>query len=198
MKILALGHRKSVGKDTIGDLITRALICQIRVANRGVADEVKRESYNLFHSIGLEDQSFYDIHYQLKDVPLKCGLTPRQIWIKYAEGCREIDEAVWARRSLSMHKEVDLLIITDMRCTPEWDLFRQFDHMMIKVENINVPTSSDAIDHYLDDKEFHHTLHNDGTKSELKRLVISFINEHVIPWYNKNAGRPLSPVRIDG
>ena len=103
MKILAIGHQKSVGKSTLA----KYLITILRIRNQGkkigiisFADGVKEVSYKVFGWTGIQPGIFYETHYNLKEVPLKCGLSPRDIWIKVGNKMREIDARAWILSAL--------------------------------------------------------------------------------------------------
>lgn len=135
MKIIALGHQKGVGKSTLA----KFLITELRVRNKGFkigqlsfADGVKDISHQLFSWTGLKDGQYYENVYQDKENPLKCGLTPRDIWIDIGNKMREIDPNVWIELAF-YNCDYDIAIISDLRFQNEARWLENHDACNIKV-----------------------------------------------------------------
>lgn len=187
MKILALGHRKRVGKDTVAGMMLGYLASnypELRVVSVGLADTVKDRAYKVFKNVGLMPKEYYDAHEDKREEVLPgCGYTPRQIWIRFAEICREIDPYCWIHLMLDVHKDVDVIIVRDMRTQSEWEVFNDFDCVKIRIENPKVPPSTDAIDHYLDAFPFDLEIMNNKTKEVLEAKVHKLLGTIMKGWY---------------
>ena len=144
MKIIAIGHQKGVGKSTL----TKFLITILRIRNKGLkiehisfADGVKEVSFKIFSWMGLKEGDYYESNYQEKEVPLKCGLTPRDIWISVGNKMREIDESCWIESALE-NCDADIIIISDLRYISEAIALTERKACLVRV-NRDVPRGTD-------------------------------------------------------
>ena len=69
MKILAFGHRKSVGKSTASKFLTTHLRCEypdLKIKEVSFAAKLKDISWQLFGWAGLQRGVYYETHYREK------------------------------------------------------------------------------------------------------------------------------------
>src|SRR5215831_16002209 len=89
-KMIAFGHRKSVGKDSAARFLCSHLRIHLKGSNiqhHGFADKLKNVCHQLYGWAGLQDREYYETPdtYKLKDEVLPVlGKSPRQIWIEFA------------------------------------------------------------------------------------------------------------------
>ncbi len=144
MKIIAIGHQKSVGKSTLA----KYLITILRIRNKGkkigqisFADGVKQVSYSVFGWTGIKPGTYYENNYKEKEIPLPCGKSPRDIWIAVGNKMREIDKGAWIYSAL-YNCDYDILIIPDLRFWDEGVALEKMGACLVKL-NRNVPRGSD-------------------------------------------------------
>ena len=134
MELYLFGHRRNVGKDTTANIIKKS--CNKKVYIYHFADAVKYVSNLHFSHLGLRDAVYYQDNYSEKDLPLKNGITPRDIWITIGDGFRKIDPDIWIKiveeNYIKSHLDEDcLVLIPDLRYPNE--LFRQYNSKVVKV-----------------------------------------------------------------
>ena len=144
-KIIALGSQKSIGKSTLA----KYLITILRIRNHGkkigvisFADNVKDVSYQIFGWTGIKPGIFYESHYKEKEIPLPCGLSPRDIWIQVGNKMREIDKRAWILSTLHNIDDYDILIIPDLRFWDEAIALEEMKACLVKL-NRDVPRGND-------------------------------------------------------
>lgn len=188
-KIIALGHRKRVGKDTIANFMIQYIDQnhpEIKALSIGLADAVKEKAHEVFKHVGLKSCGYYGLHEDEREqiLPL-CGKTPRQIWIGFAEYCRTIDPYCWIKTALDVPGDPDILIIRDFRTREEWEVFSDMENFKIRVDNPRVPPSKDAIDHLLDAYEFDREIMNSSSMKVLEHKTCKVMDSIMRKWYGE-------------
>ncbi len=169
MKIIAIGHQKSVGKSTLA----KYLITILRIRNKGkkinqisFADGVKSVSYQVFGWTGIKPGVYYESHYKEKEIILPCGLSPRDIWIGVGNKLREINKGAWIYSALH-NCDYDILIIPDLRFWDEATALEKMNTCLIKL-NRDVPRGIDPAEvSLLNWKKWCMNLNNNGTLQDL-------------------------------
>jgi hypothetical protein len=174
MKIIGIGHRKGVGKDTFAGYLAEDL------ARKGYlpcvcsfADPLKSYAKSLFKSYGLKDGNYYDTHRDEKEANLPClDKSPRDIYIELGLSMRRLDENFWIRKALVERPHVDYLIVPDVRFPNEANVIRDSGGHLVKVINPDVPDTDDEADCALKDyRDWKTTIVNDGNLDDLDELA---------------------------
>jgi len=121
--IIALGHRKQQGKDTVADI----LVAEYGFHKIAFADALYSLCYGLFKNDGFLTKGEYDQEPALKEVKLANGHKPRFLLLHFGKGLREIDPEYWVRRveSRIMSSTMNCnWVITDLRHRNEVDIVR--------------------------------------------------------------------------
>jgi len=178
MKIVAFGHRKLVGKDTaakflVSHVSTTRKGLSIKVA--GFADKLKSVCCDLYRWSGLMPGEFYEQpeNAHLKGVKLPLiGMSPREIWIKFANSIRDWRMDTWYQYLLSTVK-CDLLVVKDMRFPNEADGILQRGGHVYRITRAAAPIEDDGADDQLIGYDrWTGTIENDGTLRDLHEKVV--------------------------
>lgn len=148
MKVVLLGHRKYVGKDTVADILcdhAAKVLGPDRYLKLGFADPIKAECFRLFGIFGLKPGDFYDIpeNTYLKDVKLpKINKSPRELWISMGQWGRSEFEDLWAYQGATIAQQAlkypKLVIFKDFRFPNERNPFRD-----LGIETLAIHVCSD-------------------------------------------------------
>lgn len=179
MSIIALGHRKQVGKDTIAKML--ADMCRVNnipVQHVSFAAKLKDTAYSLFSWAGVQPTIFYEEDPKLKQTFLTdLDMTYRNLLIMLGCKMREIHPDCWAGplvRDASNFNGVT--IISDLRFPNEANHVWNAGGWTIKVTKPDVPNTDDQADCALNgSKLFHQTFVNDGPLDKLYERVLSEI-----------------------
>lgn len=157
MKIIALGHYRRVGKDSLADFIIEACYRRnptVRVAKRSWALKLKQICHELYGWAGLREPEFYETSggALLREVVLpEIGKSPRQIWIDM--GTPAIRECVyhrtWVDYLMRSKHDLDAMIITDTRFFNEVEAVRQAGGLVVKVIRPGFPPGENQPDREL-------------------------------------------------
>lgn len=187
MKVLLLGHRKNVGKDTIADIIcaeAEKRLGPMRSVKVGFADPIKAQAYQMFKRYGLMPGAFYDepCNAHLKEVPLPgLNLSPRQIYISLGTWGRSINERLWSdltadycQQALRANK---VAVVKDLRYKTEPKSFLALELPILRVcvvsnraGGLDEPDSA-----LLDYKEWDYVFFNDCPRDQLEAKVLDEI-----------------------
>ena len=175
MKILALGHRKQTGKDTLA----RFIASRLRLNNRGLnvivagfADELKDTVYRLYGWAGVKPKEYYEAHQAEREVILpQIGMSYRAKLIQIGNHTRAIDECVWSN-ALLKKLNVDVLIIKDLRFPHEITQVHSCGGHVVKVVRPGIPEDTDGADEPLATfNEWDHIVVNDGDLNKLNQAA---------------------------
>ena len=168
-KIVAIGHQKEVGKSTLA----KYLITILRIRNKGkkiglvsFADGVKEVSYKVFGWTGIQPGIYYESHYKEKEIPLPCGMSPRDIWIAVGNKMREIDSRAWILSALH-NLDYDIIIISDLRFWDEAVALEELKACLVRL-NRDVPRGEDPAEvSLLEWKKWCMDIKNNGSLQDL-------------------------------
>lgn len=181
MRIIGLGHEKFVGKDTVANLLLTILRLKgVDAEKISFARKLKDISHEMFSYLGLQDSTTYDDQPELKNIPLPCGITPRDIWLKVGNDFRAIDKDVWCNYVIE-YARGSHLIIPDIRYYNEVEFLRsKGDCTFIKVVRPEIKHTSDvADDDLLDFTGWDKILMNDSDLNALNKKVQAIAEELV-------------------
>ena len=171
MKIIGIGRRKGVGKDTLASYL-KPHFPGARVV--GIADKVKAIAHDLYGWAGLKDGAYYETNYSERAVVLpQLGKSARQIWIELGTSVgRELWHDTWIRQLLYEYRDADTLIIKDVRFQNEIDVIRNLGGFLIEVENLRIPAPTDVADtQNLQEGWQHITVDNSYSLTDLSRTA---------------------------
>lgn len=183
MKIIALGHKKNVGKDTFAKYLKLALIEEYRkrslcphVTIVSVSEVLFAAAYELFGWAGMQESYVYNLNYGLKDQVLpKIGKTPRDVVKIIADGARSIDPLFPLKAALwTPYKESNQIkILTNLRFFEEAYYLRTQNARLVKIERPTIkPDLDDPFDVALDDfTKWDNRILNNGTLDELREAA---------------------------
>lgn len=161
--IVGLGHRKRVGKDTFANMLD----CELqrrgyRVYKIAFARAMKAMTHSMFQWAGLMDEYYYEVNPEEREEVLPIlGLTPRQIWIRFGNAMRSIDENIWIAhlrlmmddcRNLTVRDATKPIafIITDVRFPNEAEAVKHWGGKLVKIMRDFAPRSDDPAECALD------------------------------------------------
>lgn len=156
MKIIALGHRKRTGKDTLARFLVTELRLKysgLNIKKLGFADKVKDIAFQVYGWGGLHPGVFYEQpeNEHLREVVLpKLGKTPRQIWIGVGNGIRaacDLDDC-WLLHALESYK-ADVLIFKDLRFVAEAEGILARGGKIYRLDCPWAPIATDGADNVL-------------------------------------------------
>lgn len=186
MKILALGHKSRVGKDTLCRFIIKNLrlnTTNLNIQRVSFASQLKKTSFDLYGHLGLKDEAFYEkesnAHYRniLLD---KIGMTPVEIWIEVGNKMREVYENTWVDLAFQL-SGVDVAIVTDMRFPNEAYKVMELYGKLIRITNPNAPVrdsvSDKALDYWTD---WHEDFCNSGSLNELNDFAKLLCEKYIL------------------
>lgn len=172
MKIIGLGNRKGVGKDTFaGYLAEDIIINHSSVKVMSFASRLKELSRLLFSQYGLQGEVFYENDRVAKETPLKViNKSPRDIYIEFGQFMRSYDSDYWVNSVLNNLPDVDYVIITDVRFPNEVQRIKALQGHLVNVTRPDVPPTEDSADSALDalGDWWHSRIINDGSLGDLK------------------------------
>jgi len=163
--IIALGHKKRVGKDTVGKMIEK----YTKLSTHSFASKLKSVANQLYGWGGLKTEQWYDKHGEDREIILPdIGLSPRTIWIQVGSAMRMIHPDTWIK---SMPTDC---IVTDLRYPNEFE----WANIRIRVDNPRIPDTPDIADDALNSEtNWDYILVNDGTLEELEVKVKVMLQE---------------------
>lgn len=183
-KIIAFGHQKYVGKDTIIRFcidILRPKLRGKRIVRRGFADRVYDICHLLYGWAGFQQRSYYVEHPYAKNNTLANGKTVRQLLIEIGTPVmRSYDDDVWINAALR-NDDFDILFISDLRFPNEFQAIEKLGGTLIRVTRPNLEPPSDIADTALNGWEdrWHDLIENNDSLNKLhaeaERIVERYI-----------------------
>lgn len=184
MIVVAIGHRKSTGKDTFAKFLSSHLKMNTRgkiIKVVGFADKLKDVCHQLFGWAGLKPGLYYEQEntYHERNLPLPVAIdgvfkTPRDIWIEFGQHCRKYYGKIWLDGVLK-NTTCDVLIIKDLRFPTEVEGVQEVHGQLVKVENPNIPDTDDEADCALVNFDgWHYIFNNLGSKEDLAKKAQLF------------------------
>lgn len=148
--IIALGHKKRVGKDTICTLLSQ-YFTEYNPKIFSFAQPLKQVTHDLYGWAGLKEGDYYETHPQAKMELLPAlGKTPRDIWIETGLFFRGICVDTWAIPTIDKAKRQRIALISDLRFENEARLLKEAGAILIRVDRPQVKPTDDAADVALD------------------------------------------------
>ena len=184
MKVIALGHRRFVGKDTLARFIINHLRinhADLSIQKIAFADELKRIAHEVFRLQGLQAKSYYDDDPNKKEeiIP-QLGISARDLWIKYGNQMREYHNDIWVELALD-NIYAKVVIITDLRYPNEAKALKELGAVLIRIDRPSIPKSDDVADTALDDYEdWDYIIENNDNLTVLHDRINAIVNE-IIP-----------------
>lgn len=175
-KIIALGYKKSRGKDSVCNFMKDWLHREhpeLKVRKVGFADKLKDIAHQLYGWADLQPGIYYEERYKEKEVVLpKIGLTPRQIWIGLGNSIRDLYEPTWIDYITKGGIKCDVLLIKDMGFTTEATSVRESGGWLLNVER-DGPMADDPRETELDSwTDWDGVLSNHGSLEDLHDVVV--------------------------
>lgn len=157
MIIIAFGHRKYVGKDTMCRMLKKEINRRrpgLNVRICGFADKVKEVTYDIFGWTGVMPGDFYEekgnAYLKNRVLPI-IGKSPRQLWIGVGNGVRIAtgQDQVWADY-LMQGLTCDVLLIKDLRFLGEANILMEHHASIYRIDRHDLPKETDGADEPLE------------------------------------------------
>ena len=177
MKIIGLGNKKQVGKDTAAGFIKEYYNDQgLSVEVTSFATPLYFICEYLYGWAGFKTKAYYDKNPRDKEKPLVIGKSPRQILIDLSTaGVRTaVYNDTWIDYMFKRPHEADVLIITDVRFPNEAQAIHEHGGFIFKVSR-PIDDTPDVADMALDSDKgwWDFTLVNDGTLEKFREHIFT-------------------------
>lgn len=172
-KILALGHKSRVGKDTITKYLL-AIISKQRpdliAERRAFADKVKDIAYQLYKCHGLQPAHYYEEHPLARTIKLpSLGRDPVEIWVGVGDKIREVHPETWVDIVL-LDSAADIVVISDLRYPNEAARVRELGGVCVRLDKEDAPIRNTKPDNALNNyTEWFKIINNVGVETELEK-----------------------------
>jgi hypothetical protein len=183
-KIIAFGHQKYVGKDTLIKFcidILRPKLRAKRIVRRGFADKVYDICHIMYSWAGFQPRTYYADHPYAKKNVLANGKTVRDLLIEIGTPVmRAYDDNVWINAALKTD-DFDILFVSDLRFPNEFEAIEKLGGTLIRITRPDLPAPTDIADTALNGWEdrWHDLVeNNDGLNklhAEAERIVDRYI-----------------------
>lgn len=184
MKIVAVGHKKSRGKDTLCNFMLNHLQincdgCTVRKV--GFADKLKDVAYQLYGWAGLHRGVYYETHYNEKEIVLPAiGQTPRDLWIGVGNKMREVYGPTWIHYITKTDQGVDVLLIKDLGYRNEGYAVREAGGVLIRIDREG-PLDDDPRETELDDwSDWDAIVCNHGSLPDLHAQAVTLCEDYIL------------------
>lgn len=171
-KLIGLGHKKRVGKDTFAQiLIQEAERRGIKTNRVSFAAKLYEICNELYGWCGQKRKEDYDGEFgHEKETPLPViGKSPRQILIEVGNLLRTVYPDTWIAYALNALPINSVSVITDVRYPNEAVAIKKRGGLLIKVTRDSAPVGTDVADTALDGWDgWDLVIDNDGTLEELR------------------------------
>lgn len=179
--IVALGHKKQVGKSLAASLLMEHYFQEgKKVEVISFAGLLYDTCYRLFGIYGFQTKEHYDIHNKDKEIVLpRLGKTPRQLLLEVGCYFRKIKNDIWIDNAIK-NNDAELIIITDCRFPNEAEAIKAYGGLLIKINRRSQIVSDDEADCALDNVPwFDYIVNNDSTPEELLLDLVRIIDAHL-------------------
>lgn len=193
MKIIGLGHRKFVGKDTCFQFFQDAIRVlnesnerlKYPITSRVAFADILKDICRLMYSEQIRANWHYEENTADKNNPVTLydGNTRsvRDIWIEVGNKLREVDQNIWIGAALSKASAqgCKCVIITDVRYPNEANFIKQKGGLLFKVQNSRVAKTDDVADCALElFGDWDETIFNEGSLKELEQKCKHLVQKH--------------------
>lgn len=181
--IVAFGHQKYVGKDTLIKFcidVLRPKLRGKRIVRRGFADKLYDMCHSLYAWAGFQPRTYYADHPYAKKNVLANGKTVRDILIEVGNHMRKYDSDVWINANLRTD-DFDVLFVSDLRFPNEFLHCESVKGTLIRVTRPGLEEPTDEADTALNGWEdrWHDLVeNNDGLHklhAEAERIVDRYV-----------------------
>ena len=180
--IIALGHRRGVGKNAFAKLLAEELDSRgkpYRVA--AFADALYSIAHQLYGWAGFASKEYYEKYRQSKEIVLPAlGMTPREVLIRLGTNAirQQVYDRTWVNLLLHSVGKHETLIITDLRFPNEFSEVKKHGGLNIRIDRPLVPFSNDLADSALagESDGWDQIILNDGTLEELRGKALSVLS----------------------
>lgn len=181
--ILAFGHKKQMGKDTLAKYVIDVLRpkrARLRIVQRGFADKLYEFLHSVYGWAGYQTKAYYDRNpaEKMKVLPA-LGKTPRQLLIEFGQHTRKLDDAIWVNATI--RGEYDVLLVTDLRFPTEFQALKEQGAHLYRVHNPRIAPTDDEADCALDgwEDKWHGTILNDEGLVKMYVHAESLVDKHI-------------------
>ena len=180
-KILALGHKSRVGKDTITKYLL-AIINEQRpdlIAERkAFADKVKDIAYQLYKCHGLQPAQYYEENPVARTIKLpSLGRDPVEIWVAVGDKIREVHPETWVDLIL-LDSTADIIVISDLRYPNEAARVHELGGVCVRLDKEDAPIRNTKADNALNGySEWYKIINNAGVEIELKKKAEDLLED---------------------
>lgn len=184
-KIVAFGHQKGVGKDTIIKYcidILRPQTKNLRIVRRGFADKVYDVCHHLWGWAGFREREFYARNHAAKNDLLANGKTVRQMLIEVGTPVmRAYDDNVWINAALKAD-DFDILFVNDLRFPNEFKAIEELGGHLVRVTRPGLPVPTDIADTALNGWEdrWHDSVENNECLNKMYAEAKRIVNRYVL------------------
>lgn len=190
MKIIAFGHRKRTGKDTLAKALAEALSEKVGkqfVKKAAFADPLYFICHMLYSWDGFATKEDYDLELADKTVVLPTiGKTPRQILIEM--GTPAIRDVVYSNTWIDytlrkQSSDLKFLFISDLRFPNEFNAVKEAGGICVRIDRPSIPNTEDLADSALaNETRWDSIITNDGS---LKKMMFTAAKE-LGPYLERN------------
>lgn len=171
MKIIGLGYKKGVGKNTFSKFMITFLRCErpdLKIKEVSFAAKLKDICYQLYGWTELKRGIFYESHRDKKEQVLpQLNKSPRDIWIEVGNKLREVYSKTWIDYALNS-LVADIIIITDLRFKNEAQAIRSLNGQLYRIDRSDQKLGTDPAEVDLDDwQHWDAIINNTGTLKDL-------------------------------
>jgi hypothetical protein len=182
--IIGFGHRSRVGKDTCSKFLNTELrMAGIKTAHVSFAWKLKEVCHDLYGWAGMKPPIHYENFPADRQIKLPAiGKTPVEIWVEVGNKLREVYPLTWIQVALRGQKNVDVVIVSDVRYQNEVDAIREIGGVVYKVVKPDAPVLDTVADNALEGYTgWDGVIENIGTLNDLypkvKAIAIERLNE---------------------
>lgn len=186
MIIVAIGYKKSRGKDSLANFIKDHLSIHCKgciVRKVGFADKLKDLCYQLYSWAGLQRGVYYESHYDEKEIILPAiGMSPRDIWISVGNALRGVYGYTWIHYVTKNPQNVDVLLCKDLGFWNEAEEVRATPNSVLVKMDREGPLASDGRETELDGwSDWDAIAANHGTLPELQQIAVTICEDYILP-----------------
>jgi hypothetical protein len=184
-KIIAFGHQKFTGKDTLIRFcidVLRPRSKGLKIIRRSFADCLYDVCYMMYNWAGFQPRAYYLDHPYAKNNILKNGKTVREILIEIGTPVmRAYDDNVWINACL-MQNNYDVLFIGDLRFPNEFAAVRNLEGTLIRVTRPGLEVPTDIADTALNGWEdaWDETVENNDCLNKLHKEAERIVNRYIL------------------